>query len=125
MQEEITALQTELSKGSNTMGEERRRDLARQIDEKNRTLTRSTEDAEMEVQQEQAKMFESMGQKLMAIITKHATESGFTLILNVADPQTPVLFAANGYDITQAVIKLYDEQNPVTAAAAAPATPEP
>jgi outer membrane protein len=110
MRNEISTLQAELSKGSNTMGEERRRQLARDIDQKTRTFNRSTEDAQGEFQQEQQKILEDLGQRMMAVIGKYSRDNGYTLIFDVSNPQTPVLFAANGIDITQDIIKLYDAE---------------
>lgn len=124
MRDDINALQAELSKGSNTMGEERRRDIARQIDDKTRDLNRSTEDAQMEFQQEQEKILQELGQKMMAVISRFSRDNGYTLILDVSNPQTPVLFAANGIDITQDIVKLYDEEA-VKAAAAVGSTSAP
>ncbi len=126
MRDEITALQAELSKGSNTMGEERRRELARDIDQKTRALNRATEDAQADFQQEQEKILQDLGQKMMAIINKYSNDNGYTLVLDVSNPSTPVLFAANGIEITQEVVRIYDEQSsgaqPSTAATA-PAAP--
>jgi len=110
MRDEIASLQAQLSRGSNTMSEEKRRELARQIDEKTRELNRATEDAQLEFQQEQEKILEELGQKMMAVITKYSQENGYSLILDVSSPQTPVLYAANSIDITQDIVKLYDQQ---------------
>jgi outer membrane protein len=117
MRDEIAALQAELSKGSNTMSDDRRRQLARDIDQRTRTLNRATEDAQAEFQQEQEKILQNLGQRMMAVINKYANDNGYTLILDVSSPQTPVLFAANGIDITQDIIKLYDEEAAIAAAA--------
>jgi len=110
MRDEINRLQAELSKGSNTMGEERRRELARQIDQKTRELNRATEDAQDAFQQEQQKILQELGQKMMAVIGKYSREHGYAVILDVSNPQSPVLYAANGVDITQDIIKMYDEE---------------
>ncbi len=110
MRDEINRLQAELSKGSNTMGEERRRELARQIDQKTRELNRATEDAQDAFQQEQQRILQELGQKMMAVIGKYSREHGYAVILDVSNPQSPVLYAANGVDITQDIIKLYDEE---------------
>lgn len=120
MRNEISTLQAELSKGSNTMGEERRRELARDIDQKTRTLNRATEDAQVDFQQEQQAILNDLGQRMMAVISRYSRDKGYTLILDVSSPQTPVLFAANGIDITQDIIKLYD----VEAGKAAEAAPQ-
>lgn len=119
MRDEIAALQAELSKGSNTMSDDRRRQLARDIDQRTRTLNRATEDAQAEFQQEQEKILQNLGQRMMAVINKYANDNGYTLILDVSSPQTPVLFAANGIDITQDIIKIYDEEAAKAAAATA------
>jgi len=117
MRDEINTLQAELSKGSNTMGEERRRELARQIDQKTRTLNRATEDAQADFQEAQQKILQSLGQKMMAVIGKYSRDHGYAVILDVSSPQTPVLYAANGIDITQDIIKMYDEEAAKAAAA--------
>ena len=110
MRDEIASLQAELSKGSNTMGEERRRQLARDIDQKTRDLNRAQEDAQEEVQREQEKLLQTLGQRMMAVISKYSNDNGYSLILDVSNPQTPVLYAANNIDITQDIIKLYNEE---------------
>lgn len=132
LRDEINALQAEVSKGSNTMGEERRIELSRDIDQKTRSLNRSSEDAQADFQQEQDKILQDLGQRMMAVIGKYSRDHGYALVLDVSNPQTPVLFAANGIDITQDIVKLYDEESakaaaesattsaPATAPAAAP-----
>jgi outer membrane protein len=121
MRDTISGLQNELNKGSNTMGEERRRDLARDIDQKTRELNRATEDAQGDFQQEQDKILQSLGQRMMAVISKYSADNGYAIILDVSNPQTPVLFAANNIDITADIIKLYDAEAVKAAAATAPA----
>ncbi len=120
MRDEINALQAELSKGTNTMSDDRRRELARDIDQKTRDLNRATEDAQADFQQEQDKVLQTLGQKMMAVIGKYSRDHGYSLILDISSPQTPVLFAANGIEITQDIIKLYDEESAASAGAAAP-----
>jgi outer membrane protein len=125
MRDEIGALQAELSKGSNTMGEERRRELSRDIDQKTRALNRATEDAQAEFQGEQEKVLQELGQRLMAVIGKYSRDNGYSLILDVSNPQTPVLFAANGVDVTQDIVQIYDEESAKAAAATVPAATAP
>ena len=121
MKEEIAKLQDERSKGANTMSEDRLRDLTRSIDEKTRNLNRATEDAQSELQQKQQTLFQPLGQKMMSVITKYANDNGYVLILDVSNPDYPVVHVANNIDITQDIIKLYDQQHPLAAAAPAAA----
>ncbi len=124
MQSEIAALQDQLRKGANTLSEEARQKLMREIDAKTRALNRETEDAQAEFDQEQQKILQELGGRLMQVIDKYARDNGFALILDVSSPQTPVLYAANSIDITQAIVELYDKNAP-SASAGAPAAAKP
>ncbi|MBI3666748.1 MAG: OmpH family outer membrane protein [Acidobacteria bacterium] len=106
---ELEDLQAQLNKGRNTMSEDARNKLIRQIDQKNKALTRDNEDAQAEWQQEENKLINSIGQKMMAVIDKYAKEKGFHIILDISSPQSPVLYAVNTVDITTDIIGLYDK----------------
>jgi outer membrane protein len=124
-QSTIAQLQEQMRKGSNTMSEEAKQKLAREIDQTTKSLNRETEDAQAELDQEQNKITQELGQRIMAVMDKYARDNGYTLILDVSSQQSPVLFAASGTDITQDVIALYDKNSPSAAAPAKPATPPP
>jgi outer membrane protein len=123
-QGEIQALQDQLRRGANTLSEEARQKLMREIDARTRSLNRETEDAQAEFDQEQQKILQELGGRLMQVIDKYARDNGFALILDVSSPQTPVLYAANSIDITQAIVELYDKNSP-SAQAPATAAPKP
>lgn len=122
-QAEIKGLQEQLQRGSNTISEEARNKLIRDIDEKTKRLQRDTEDAQMEFDQEQGKVMQDVGGKLMAVLDKYAKDNGYAVILDVSAQTTPVLWAANGVDITKDVIDLYDKAPagaPASSSGAAP-----
>jgi outer membrane protein len=58
---------------------------------------------------------------MVAIVDKHAQDNGYTVVLDISGPQSPVLYAVNEANITANVVGVYDAENPATAAAAAPA----
>jgi len=120
MQSEIAGLRDQLSKGSNTMSEEAKATLIRQIDDKTKRFNRATEDAQAEFDAEQQKLIQGLGQKIMTVIDKYSRDNGFAIIFDVSSPQTPVLYAANSIDITKDIIELYDK-NSASAAAPPPA----
>ncbi len=126
---ELQQLQDQFRKSQNTASEDQRNKMAREIDQKQKSLQRDQEDAQQEVEQEQQRVLADLGQKLMAVIDKYARDNQYTLILDVSSPQTPVLYMANGLDITGEVIKLYDANAPASSAApaggAAPTMPRP
>lgn len=122
-QNEIAQLQEQLKKGSATLSDDARQNLMRDIDQKTKTLNRNTEDAQAELDQAQGKIMQDLGQRMMAVIDKYAKDNGYSLILDVSSPQTPVLYAATGIDITKDIVELYDKNSPgpVTTSSAAPA----
>jgi outer membrane protein len=122
-QSSIAQLQDQLRKGSNTMSEEAKQKLMREIDQTTKSLNRESEDAQAELDQEQNKVMQELGQRIMAVIIKYARDNGYAVILDVSSQQTPVLYASDGIDITQDIIALYDKNAP--SASANPATPPP
>jgi len=114
LQATIQSNTTKLHNGSATMSPEAQRNLQAQIDADTKTLNRTQEDAEAEINEEQGKIMQELGTKMMTVLSKYATEGGFAVVLDVSNQQTPVLWAAAGVDITNDIIKLYDEKYPVT-----------
>jgi outer membrane protein len=73
-----------------------------------------------------------IGRKMIDILDKYSKENGYSIILDTSAQNTPVIYAANTIDVTQDIIKLYDQSYPVKGsasaakpAAAKPATPKP
>ena len=67
---------------------------------------------------------QELGSKMMAVLEKFATANGYALVIDVSNPQTPVLWAAQAIDITADIVKLYDQANPGTGGATT-AAPKP
>ena len=110
----INAMEDQLRKSANTASQDALRKLQGEIDVKKKSLQRDQEDAEAEFQQEQGQVFNEVGGRLMQVIDKYSRDNNFTLILDVGSQQTPVLWIANGVDITGDVIGLYDKNAPST-----------
>jgi len=123
----VVQLQDQLRKGSNTMSEEAKEKLMREIDQTDKSIKRDTEDDNAELEQEQGRIMQELGQKMMAVIDKYAKDNGYAMILDVSSAQSPVLYATSGIDITQDIIALYDKNSPATTSSApaskAPAPP--
>jgi outer membrane protein len=129
-QSEIGQLQDQYNKGGSVMNDEKRNQLAREIDEKKKRLERDMQDANEELQSEQQRVLQGLGQRMMAVIEKYAKDNGYTMILDVSNPNTPVLYASSGIDITQDIVQLYDKTSSnggpaTTPTAAAPGTTSP
>ena len=120
-QAELTALQDQLRKGSATMSEDAKTKLMRDIDATTTRVNRDTQDARSDLDEAQGKLMQELGGKMMAVLEKYATQNAFAVVMDVSNPQTPVLWAASAVDITNDIVKLYDQAYP--GAAAAPAVP--
>jgi len=118
----IKDLQDKLTRGGNTMSQSAKDDIQRQIDSKTKSFNRDVEDAQAEAEAEQQKLVNELGGKLMQVIDKYAQQMGFSVILDVSNPNTPVLYASNTVDITKDIIDLYDKQAPAAKGGATPAT---
>jgi outer membrane protein len=119
-QTDIRQLQDQLNRGGSAMAETAKNELVRNIDTKTKTFNRDLEDAQAEWDQDQQKVLQELGQKMMVVIDKYAKDNSFSLILDVSNPQTPVLYASNTIDITKDIIDLYDKSAiPATAPAGA------
>jgi outer membrane protein len=128
-QGEIQALQQQLRASSNTASEEQKNKLMRDIDVKQKALQRDGEDASAELDQEQQKLFQEIGGKVMAVIDKYATDNAFAVVIDVSAQSSPILYASTAVDLTRQVVETYDKNAPasnaVPPAAAKPAAPKP
>jgi outer membrane protein len=129
-QDDIKGWQDQLSRGGTTMSDTKKTELQRQIDSGTKSLQRDSQDFQDEAQAEERKVYVDLSEKMQPVVKKFASENGLTLLLNISDQNTNVLWAADGIDITAAIIDAYDKTAPaapsVTAPRpAAPKTPAP
>lgn len=124
-QNDIAQLQDQLRRASNTMSEEAKQKIMRDIDQKNTSLKRDNEDAQADLEQEQQRIMGELGGKMISILNKYASDNGYALVLDISSQQTPVLFASNTIDITRDIIALYDKAAPTMTAPAQRSTAQP
>ena len=128
-QNNITSLQDQLNKGQNTLSESAKNNLYKDIEAKKKSLQREIQDAQDELEQDQQKILQQLGQKIMAVIEKYSRDHGYTMVVDVSSPQSPILYASPSIDITKEIIELYDQSAAQLSAPAptkaAPGTPAP
>ncbi len=111
-QNEIKDLQEKVQRGGNTLSASAKDDMQRQIDTKTKSFNRDVEDAQAEYEQESQKAINELGGKLVQVIERYAQQNGYSVILDVSNPNTPVLYASTAVDITKEIIDLYDKAAP-------------
>lgn len=118
-QADISALRDQLSRGSATLSEDAKSKLMRDIDANTKAYNRDTEDAQADLDQEQNKLMNDLGGKLLGVIEQYASQNGYAVVLDVSNPQTStVLWASAAIDITNDIVRLYDLAHPASGAAA-------
>jgi outer membrane protein len=122
-QTDIQTLQEQLRKGSATMSDEAKAKLERDIDSNTKALNRDAEDLNADVDQDQNRLMNDLGTKMMAVIEQYATQNAYSVVLDVSNPQSPVLWAAAASNITPDIIRLYDQAHPEASAAPAGTRP--
>ena len=121
LQRSVEELQNRLSAGARTLSDEERVRLQRQGKHMAHQLQRKQQEYEEEVNAAQQEVFERMGRKMVDIISRYARENGYGVILDASTACG--VFCSNQLDVTQDIIRLYDQANPVKAGAATtPAT---
>ena len=123
--DEINLLQEQLKRGSNTLSDEAKQKLVSEIDQKTKSYNRVAEDAQSDYQQDVNRITQELGQKVYVVLQKYALDNGYTLVLDIAGGQGPVLWNANGIDITADIVRLYDKNAPVAGSTPRPASTSP
>jgi outer membrane protein len=83
------------------------------------------------MQQEGGEVYNALASKVGAVMASYAEQQGYTLVLDYAQQQSPVLYAQPATDITKLVIEAYNVKSGVPApplqpaATSAPAAPKP
>ena len=130
--DELDALKKQLDTQGPKLNEDAAANLKKQIESKQKLFDRAVQDAQEEVGGQQQEIASRILSKMAPIIVKYAQENGYGMIIDTSKqwPQSPVLLAGEGVDITKAVVDNYNAQSGVPAptsagAAVKPAAPRP
>jgi len=123
--EELDNMKKQLQAQGDKLSEEERNNRLRNATEKQKTLQRNYEDFQNEVQQAEQEILNRLGKKMLDVLEKYAKDNGYAVVMDVSNPQTPVLYANPGTNITKPLIEAYNAQSPAVAPAAKPAAPRP
>ncbi|MDR3675942.1 MAG: OmpH family outer membrane protein [Acidobacteriota bacterium] len=120
LQREIQSDQEKLTKQGPTLSEEEQGRLTREMEDKQKLLKRSTDDAQSEFNTDRDEAVRRIGIKVVRIIGEYSQQNGIALVLDAV--QVPIYFATKDIDLTEPIIKRYDAANPVADAGAPAAT---
>jgi outer membrane protein len=118
-QQEIQQLQEDIQRKATTLSDEESRRLQRELEDKQKVFKRTSEDANTDFSQDRDDAISRIGQKMVKVISDYAEQNGLSLVIDGG--QIPIYYAANGVDITQEIVKRFDQANPVADAGTTPA----
>ena len=124
LNKQIEDLRTRLRNGASTLSDDEKARLARQGDQLTRTLQRKQQDVQDDANEAQRDVVDRLGRKMVDILDRYARDNDFAVVID--DSQSPtVLYAAPQVEITQDIIRLYDQTYPVKASVTNPARSTP
>jgi outer membrane protein len=131
LSDEVDSLTKQLQAQGATLTDAQRNEKAGAIDTKKKQLDRDAEDARTDFQQQMNDLYQGLASKVYDSMQAYAEQHGFTLVLDISEQGSPVLYASQATNITKAVIDAYNVKSgvpapaPQPAASGTPATPTP
>jgi outer membrane protein len=125
MQKQIEDVQRRLSEGARTLSDDEKGKLQRQGELLTRRLQRGNDDLNEELQAAQGEIVDAIGRKLLDVLDRYARENGFTVVLDTSAQGTSVVYGSSQADITQEIVRLYDQAYPLKGGAPAASAPAP
>jgi outer membrane protein len=125
LRDEIETLTKQLQTQGSTLSEAEQASRARTLDSKKKEFDRANEDAQADFQQQMQDVFNGVAAKVYDVMQAYAQSKGYTVVLDISQQESPVLFAGEQLNITKDVIDAYNVKSGIPApAAAAPAVPD-
>jgi outer membrane protein len=134
-QKQIEDLQRRLNEGARTLSDDEKGKLQRQGELLTRRLQRDNDGLTEELNAAQGEIVDAIGRKMLDVLDRYARENGYAVVFDTSAQGSPVVYGSSQADITQDVVRLYDQAYPVKgggapaasapAPAPRPATPAP
>ena len=125
LNDEVENLKKQLQAQGDKLSDVERASRAKTIEDKDKQLQRSVEDTRNDFQTEMQELYNTLASKVYDVLATYAQQQGYTLVLDVAQQQNPVLYASESSNITKQIIDAYNVKSGVPAPPAPPATATP
>jgi outer membrane protein len=122
-QKELEDMQNRLTTQQRALSEVAIADLNRDIQRGQTDLTRLNEDAQRELGTYREELLRPISDAAARILQAYATEQSFTMIFDLSNPQSNIVYASDTLDVTAELIRRIDAALAQAARPATPATP--
>jgi outer membrane protein len=123
-QKDIEDQQKKLQNGARTLSDQAKADIQRDIDKRTTELTRLNEDAQRELQASRDELLKPIADFATAVLGAMAAQENYTLVIDISNPESNVVWKNPKNDITDELIKKINAAA-AAAKADAPKTPAP
>ena len=120
LNKQISDLQQRLQAGQNKLSQEEEARLRQQGQRLTQRLDRMNTEYQEDVNAAQADVIDRIGRKMVDVLDRYSRENGYVVVLDSSAQNTPILFASTQIDVTQDIVRLYDQAYPVKAGAGTP-----
>jgi len=122
LNKQINDLRQRLQAGQNTLSQEEQARLTRQGESLAKQAQRKQDEYNEDVQAALGDVRERIGRKMLDVLDRYARENGYSAIFDTSSQAQVIIYASNQADVTQDIIRLFDQAYPVKASAT-PAKP--
>ena len=120
---EVDTLKKQLQSAPATLSDADRAAKMKEIDAKEKRLNHDAEDAQTAYNTELQEAYGKVAAKVSVALKKYVSDNGYTLLLDVSNQQSNVMWANQSTDVTQAVVTAYNTSSGV--APPVPVAPSP
>ena len=112
---EVDSLKKQLQSAPATLSDDEKQTRLKNIDTKEKQLTRDAEDAQQAYNADLQEFYAKVAQKVSVTAKNYCQQNGFTLLLDVSNQASNVMWANTSSDVTQAVVEAYNKSSGVAA----------
>jgi outer membrane protein len=113
--DDIEAMKKQIQTQGATLSDAERASRTKAIDDKEKALQRTAEDAQNDFQTEMNDTYQQLAEKVYQVLQGYAQQGGYTLVVDASTQQSPILWATPSTDITKAVVDAYNTKSGVPA----------
>ena len=113
LNKQIADIRQRLSVGAEKLSADEGARLQRQGEVLSRQLQRKQDEYQEDVNAAQADVVDRIGRKLVDVLDRYSRENGFVIVFDSSAQNSPVLYKSTQIDVTQDIVRLYDQAYPV------------
>jgi outer membrane protein len=112
---EVESLRKQLGSDGSKLADADRQSREKTLDDKDKQLQRQAEDFRNDSQADSQQVYQRIAQKMYVFLQGYAQRHNFAMVIDRGSDATPIVwYAAKGVDVTDDLIKAYDESAATT-----------